>query len=49
MFEQYVTVLHQLALKCDLDNITPDQIISDCMIFGIHDDKVRDHLLERKM
>lgn len=47
-FEQYVTELRKLALKCDFDNITPEQILRDRIIFGIHDNKVRDRLLREK-
>lgn len=47
-FDQYVTALRQLAQKCDFDNITPDQILRDRIMFGILDDKVRDRLLREK-
>ena len=47
-FEQYVTALRQLALRCDFENITPDQILRDRIMFGITDNKVRDRLLREK-
>ncbi|KAG0717678.1 hypothetical protein GWK47_053916 [Chionoecetes opilio] len=47
-FEQYVTALRQIALRCDYENITPDQILRDRIMFGITDDTVRDRLLREK-
>ena len=47
-FEQYVTALRQIALRCDFENITPDQILRDRIMFGITDNKVRDRLLREK-
>lgn len=47
-FEQYVTELRQLALKCDFENISPDQMLRDRIIFGINDNKVRDRLFREK-
>lgn len=47
-FEQYLTCLRQLALRCDYENITPEQIIRDRIMFGITDNKVSDRLLREK-
>ena len=45
MYEQYRTALHKLSQTCDFQSITPDEILRDCLLFGIRDDKVRERLL----
>ena len=47
-FEQYVTSLRQIALRCNFEAITPDEILRDRIMFGITDNKVRDRLLREK-
>ena len=47
-FEQYVAALRQIALRCDFENITPDQILRDRIMFGITDNRVCDRLLREK-
>ena len=47
-FEQYVTSLRQIALRCNFETITPDEILRDRIMFGITDNKVRDRLLREK-
>ncbi|XP_068695993.1 uncharacterized protein [Montipora foliosa] len=44
-YDQYKTALHKLAAGCDFNTITPDEILRDRLIFGIHDAKVRERLL----
>ena len=44
-FEKYVTALRQLASKCDFGAITPDELLRDRILFGIHDSNVRERLL----
>ena len=44
-FDQYVTVLRQMAAKCEHDKITPDELLWDRIVFGIADGKVRERLL----
>jgi len=45
MYEQYRTALHKLSQTCDFQSITPDEILRDCLLFGIRDDKVWERLL----
>ena len=40
-FDRYVTELRQIADKCDLDAITPDDIFRDRINFGIADNRVK--------
>lgn len=47
-FEQYVTCLRQIALRCNFETITPEEILRDRIMFGITDNKVRDRLLREK-
>ena len=44
-YDQYKTALRKLAEGCDLDTITPDEMLRDRLIFGIRDSKVRERLL----
>ena len=43
--DQYMMELHRIALNCDLESITPDQILRDRLVTGIRDVKVRERLL----
>ena len=43
--EQYKTTLRKLSEACEFDTITPNEILRDKLIFGIHDSKVRERLL----
>ncbi|KAI0207901.1 hypothetical protein LSAT2_007448 [Lamellibrachia satsuma] len=38
-YEQYKTALHKLSEACEFDTITPNEILRDRLIFGIHDTK----------
>ena len=40
-YEHYRTVLRKLAESCDFDTITPEQILRDCLVFGIRDTKIK--------
>ena len=42
---QYMMELHRVASNCDLESITPDQILRDRLFTGIRDVKVRERLL----
>ena len=44
-YEQYKTTLRKLSEACEFDTITPNEILRDRLIFGIHDTKVRERLL----
>lgn len=44
-YEQYKTALRKLSEACEFDTITPNEILRDILIFGIHDTKVRERLL----
>ena len=44
-YEQYKTTLRKLSEACEFDTITPNEILRDRLIFGIHDSKVRERLL----
>ena len=39
--------MRQLADRCDLKNITPDEILRDKILFGISDGRVREILLRK--
>ena len=41
LFNQYVTILRQMAARCGHDKITLDELLRDRIIFGIGDGKVR--------
>ena len=43
--ETYKTTLRKLSEACEFDTITPNEILRDRLIFGIHDTKVRERLL----
>ena len=43
--DQFVSSLRQLAANCDFENVTPDQLLCDRIVFGIADAKVRERLL----
>ena len=45
--DQYATALRQLANHCDFENITPDEILRDRILFGITDGRVREALLRK--
>ena len=44
-YDQYKTVLRQMAQRCDFGSITQDEIVRDRIVFGIHDARVRERLL----
>ena len=44
-YDQYKTALRKLAEGCEFDTITPEEILHDRLIFGIHNAKVRERLL----
>ena len=44
-YDQYLTELRKIAEGCEFDNITPDEILRDRLVFGIRDNKVRERLL----
>ena len=44
-YGQYKTALRKLSEACEFDTITPNEILRDRLIFGIHDTKVRERLL----
>ena len=41
----YVTKLRVIAKNCAHDEITPDEILRDCLVLGVRDEKVRERLL----
>ena len=43
--DQYMMELRRIASNCDLESITPDQILRDRLVTGIRDVKVRERLL----
>ena len=43
--DQYMMELRRIAANCDLESITPDQILRDRLVTGIRDEKVRERLL----
>ena len=47
-YDHYRTVLRQLAERCEFESITPNQILSDKLVFGIRYSKVRERLLREK-
>ena len=47
-FDQYVTVLRQMAARCAHDKISPDELLRDRIVFGIADGKVRERLLREE-
>ena len=44
-FDVFLTSLRELALSCEFESQTPDEVLRDKIIFGINDDKVRERLL----
>ena len=44
-YDQYRTALRKLADSCNFEEITPEEILRDRLIFGIRDNKVRERLL----
>ena len=44
-FEQYITVLRQLAQRCAFGTITDDEILRDRILFSIENQQVRERLL----
>ena len=44
-YDQYRTELRKFAEGCEFDNIMPDEILCDRLVFGIRDNKVRERLL----
>ena len=44
-YDQYRTALRKLAEGCSFNTITPEEILRDCLVFGIRDAKVRRQLL----
>ena len=47
-YNHYQTALRQLVERCKFESITPNQILRDKLVFGIHDLKVRERLLHEK-
>ena len=45
--QDYVAALRKQASACDFDRITPEQIIRDRIVCGLHDDRQRQALLSR--
>ena len=45
MFFTYLTELRMIARNCAHDTITPDEILHDRLVLGIHDDRVLERLL----
>ena len=43
--DQYRTVLRKLAEGCNFEAINPEEILRDCLLFGIRDNKLRERLL----
>ena len=43
--DQYMMELRRIASNCDLESITPDQILRDRLVTGIRDVQVRERLL----
>ena len=43
--DHYRTALRKLADECKFGTITPDEILQDCLVFGVRDAKVRERLL----
>ena len=41
-YEQYKTPLSKLSAACEFHTITPNEILRDRLIFGIHDTKIRE-------
>lgn len=44
-YDQYKTALRKLAEGCESDIITPEEMLCDCLIFGIRGVKARERLL----
>ena len=44
-FDQYISELRNLAVRCEFDTVTPEELLRDRIIFGIKDDDVRARLL----
>ena len=44
-YEHYRTELKKIAESCNFEEITPEEILRDRLLFGIRDDKVRERLL----
>ena len=42
--DQYMMELRRIAANCDLESITPDQILRDRLVTGIRDENVRERL-----
>ena len=47
-FQHYLAALRKHAAHCDFENITPNQILRDKLVYGIRDEQVRKMLLARK-
>ena len=45
MYDQYRTARRKLADSCNFEEITPEEILCDRLVFGIRDSKVRERLL----
>ena len=37
-YDQYRTALRMLGVGCDFHTVTPDEILQDCLVFGIKND-----------
>jgi len=44
-FEKYLSVLRQMAGRCNFEHLTPDEVLRDRLLFGISDSRVRERLL----
>ena len=44
-FDQFVTALRQLTSKCDFANVTEESLLRDRILFGISNQKLKEHLL----
>ena len=47
-YEKYKMELRMLARTCDFENITPEEILHDRLVFGIRDGRVKERLLREK-
>ena len=47
-YDHYQTALRQLVERCEVESITPNQILHDKLMFGIRDSKVCERLLHEK-
>ena len=48
-FEQYVTILRQLARTCQFNQLTLEEVLQDNFVGGIGDEQMRKHLQQEKL